>query len=335
MKNKKPFMMGITIIAILVLLFGFIILKNITRKERQKEKDLKIVTSFYPVYIMTKNITEGASNVKVVNMTEKTAGCIHDYTLTTSDLKKIEDADIFIENGLGLESFTDKILATYPNIKVIETAQEIEELMETVDDNYDKVEEYHNEDIEETSNNHNHEIAEESEEHHHHGVNGHIWMSIEKYKMQIKKIAEELSKKNPENRDIFMANLEKYTNELNKLQQEYETVDEKVKGKYVVSLNEAFEYINEDLDINMITIETNHEKEAFSAESLKQIIEDVKQYDIKVIIVDKEDNLKNAEAIAEETGAKVFVLDSCLKGEDNTMSYINAMRNNLEILKNI
>ena len=41
------------------------------------------------MYIIVRNITDGANNVQLVNMTEQNTGCIHDYTLTTNDMKKI------------------------------------------------------------------------------------------------------------------------------------------------------------------------------------------------------------------------------------------------------
>ena len=39
-----------------------------------------IVTSFYPVWILTLNLTEGIEGVSVVNLAEPATGCLHDYT---------------------------------------------------------------------------------------------------------------------------------------------------------------------------------------------------------------------------------------------------------------
>lgn len=99
---------------IVILLVAIIIWLGIANKNRtqinQTENNFKIVTSFYPIYVMTLNITQGAQNIDLVNMTETNIGCLHDYTLSTNDMKKIENANAFIENGLGLESFNDKII---------------------------------------------------------------------------------------------------------------------------------------------------------------------------------------------------------------------------------
>ncbi|MDO5557315.1 MAG: metal ABC transporter substrate-binding protein [Clostridia bacterium] len=331
MKNKKNIIIGLAII--IVILVIFLVYRNVSRKEKIEGKDFKIVTSFYPVYIMTENITKGAKNIEVVNMADTAVGCIHDYTLTTTDLKKIENADVFIQNGLGLENFTDKVLDTYPGIKVIESAKEIEDMLEAAEPYEETLEHNHeHEDVEQVEG-----TEEDDVEHHHHedGVNVHSWISIDRYIVQIKEIAQSLSEVNPENKQVYMDNLERYIVQLNSLKEKYKQAEEKIKGKYIISLNEAFEYFNENIDINIITVETNHERDTFSAEMLKSIIEESKQKNIGVIVVDKDDSLKNAEAIAGETGAKVCTLDSGLTGKNDLMSYIKSMENNLKVLENI
>ena len=116
MKSKKAISILILIVMVVILLVYGAINRN---KTKQSDGKIRILTSFYPIYIMTLNITNGVNNVEVSNMADKLNGCIHDYTLTTTDLKKFETANIFIENGAGLESFTDKIVNSYKDLNVI------------------------------------------------------------------------------------------------------------------------------------------------------------------------------------------------------------------------
>ena len=44
----------------------------------KKDGKLHIVTSFYPMYVATINITKGVDGVEVVNMTKPQTGCLHD-----------------------------------------------------------------------------------------------------------------------------------------------------------------------------------------------------------------------------------------------------------------
>ena len=293
--KKRIILIAFLIIAILVIL---VVLANLLKKEETENSRFKILTSFYPMYVMTLNITDGASNVEVSNMAEHLTGCIHDYTLNTSDLRKFESADIFIQNGQGLESFTDKIIELYPNIKVIDSAENIQNIIQ---------------DEEET--------------------NGHIWLNIDNYIKQTNAIAENLSRLNPENENVYLKNKNTYIEELNNLKSEYEAVN--ISKNKVICLNEALEYLLEDIGLEITTIKTDHEQSTLSAQNLKNIIDKMKEENIKAIFIDKDDSDKVAQTLSQETNAKIYTLDSGMNGNNGKDNYLKIMRDNLEVLKNI
>lgn len=59
-------------ISILIVSFIVVLLVTLTgcTKENNNNENYKIVTSFYPIYIMTCNITDGAQNVELDNMAD-------------------------------------------------------------------------------------------------------------------------------------------------------------------------------------------------------------------------------------------------------------------------
>ena len=295
MKKKNVIIISIVVIILIIML----IIANLNRQEKKRDDNFKILTSFYPIYIMTQNITEGAKNIEVSNMSDINVGCIHDYSLTTSDLRKFETTDVFIENGKDLERFTENIVNLYPNIKIIESAEDV-----------------------------THIIEDEEEK------NAHIWLSIDNYIMQINKIADELSNSNTENEAIYLDNAKKYTQKLYTLKQEYSNINNE-KEKKAVCLNEALEYLLEDLNIDGINIQSDHEQSSISAETMKEIIDQMKQENIKVIFIDKDDNKNVAELLANETNAQIYTLNSAMTGNDDRDSYLNIMKENLEVIKNI
>lgn len=64
MKKVIKLMLTISfIIALLLILTG-------CTKENNNNENYKIVTSFYPVYIMTYNITDGANDILLSNMAD-------------------------------------------------------------------------------------------------------------------------------------------------------------------------------------------------------------------------------------------------------------------------
>ena len=71
------------------------------------EQGSKILATTYPMYYLTSHLTEGIENITVDVMVSEAVSCLHDYTLTTEQMKKIERADLIVMNGMGLEELDD------------------------------------------------------------------------------------------------------------------------------------------------------------------------------------------------------------------------------------
>ncbi len=293
---KKKVIIGIVICFVVL---ATIILGNLINKKENDSSNIKIVTSFYPIYIMAMNLTDGIEDVKVDNMADKYIGCIHDYTLTTADLRKFEDANIFIENGMGMENFSGKIINSYPDIKVINSSEKITSYIKDENEN----------------------------------TNAHFWTGIENYILQVETIAGKLIEIDSKNAEKYEENKNKYISELEKLKKEYENKLADLKDEKVISLNETFSYLFLDLEMNEILIETDHEQSSLSAENVKELIDKIKKENIKYIVIGKNDSKLNAETLARETNAKIYRLNDCMSGDNDKNSYINAMKENLETLE--
>ena len=286
----------IIIVAIVLILIAGIVIGNLNRKDDIEGDSLKIVTSFYPIYIMTLNITNGAENIEVSNMAENYVGCIHDYTLTTTDLKKFENADIFVQNGYDMEQFSQKIIDSYPNVKMVDSSTKITD------------------------------FVQDGEE-----VNPHFWTSIDNYILQVEAITEGLKELDSSNSDLFEQNKNICVQKLQELKSSYEEFN--FEGNSVVSLNESFSYLFKFIGVNETLIETDHEQSSLSAETVRGVIEEVKETGIQAIVIGQNDDDQNANLIARETGAKVYRLNDAMSGDGSLDSYINTMKENLEILK--
>lgn len=290
----------IIILAIILLIVLLIVIGNLNRNETEKDDKVRIVTSFYPMYIMTLNITEEVENVEVENMADNQVGCIHDYTLTTSDLKKFENADIFVENGYGIENFSNNIKESYPNVKIIESASKITDTIEE-----------------------------------HEEINAHFWTSIDNYILQVREIADRLKELDNANEAKYEENASEYITKLENLKTKYKNELQNLNGKKVVSLNEAFSYLFKFVGIEEELISTDHEQSALSAEQVKNVIDIMNNENIKTIIIAENDDEQNATAIANETGAKIYRLKDGMSGDGSINSYIDIMEDNLETLTSI
>lgn len=259
-----------------------------------------VVASFYPMHVLTMNLTNGIDGVKLTSMSDPNMGCIHDHTFSTDDLKKVENADVYVENGLGLEVFNDKIKDAYPDTAIIEASTNIKDYVKDHDD-----------------------------------INAHVWTNIDDYIEQVKYVSSQLQKLNPENKDKYASNEDTYVDKLEKLKADYSSQISSIEGKGVLVLDETLPSFCVFCKLNAHSIHTDHEQESLSADDLKDTIDDMKNDNVKAILIAKGSDKKNAEAIANETGAEIYELNSCMVGEETLDAYIEDMKENFEIISKI
>ena len=94
-------------------------------RSAEQRQGFRVVTSFYPMYIMALNITQGVEGVQVDNMAGQQAGCLHDYQLQNKDMKNLERASVFVINGAGMESFMEKVTDSLPSLEVVNAGEGI------------------------------------------------------------------------------------------------------------------------------------------------------------------------------------------------------------------
>ena len=281
----------------------------------ESNNKLTIVTSFYPMYISTLNIVKDIPNVEVLNMTTSQTGCLHDYSLSTKDLKTLSNADILIINGAGMESFLDDVIDEYSDLKIIEASKGIDLIEDTEHDD-------HTED-------HDHED-------HDHNVNPHVWVSISKNIEEVSNIAEELSSLDPNHANEYQDNANEYIAKLENLKTEMHSTLDNIAHKDIITFHEAFPYFAEEFGLNIVgVIEIEPDSEP-SAKEVENIISIINEKNIKALFTEPQYSSKIADTIAKETGASIYTLDPIVTGDSNEKAYndyIIKMQENLNTLK--
>ena len=265
-----------------------------------KDGSFHIVTSFYPMYVATINITQGVDGVTVTNMTKPQTGCLHDYQLMTEDMKTLEKADAFVINGAGMESFLDKVVEQQKNLKIIDASKGIELL------------------------------KDDDEE------NPHVWLSVTDAILQVKNIAEQLKAADPKHADAYEKNAAAYIKKLEALKAEMHAELDTVPNKDIVTFHEAFPYFAKEFGLNIISVVEREPGTEPTPAELQETIEQVKKLPVKVLFTEPQYSPSAAETIARETGAKIYTLDPVVTGEANDQAlnaYIDTMKKNMETLK--
>lgn len=281
--------------------------------KRKEESDFKVVTSCYPVYIMTLNVAKGASGVEVVNMCENSVGCLHDFQLRSEDLKKIERSSAFVVNGAGMESFLDKIISELPKVKLIDSSKGVKLLSGGC---------HHD----------SHEEDDGSHEHCHHEVNPHTWLSVSNYIRQVENIAQQLCLLDPKNKEVYQQNAASYKEKLEALKVKISSQLEKLGDKDIITFHDAFPYFAEEFGLNIVGVINHEPGQEPSVKEVKEITELIKSKNVKNIFAEPQYPQKTAETISQETGARIFTLDPAVTGPDSLESYLNAMEENLKVL---
>ena len=285
-----------------------VILCACTDNNAKKDGEIKIVTSFYPMYIATANIVEGIPNVNLENLTSQTTGCLHDYQITTQDMIKLSDADVLVINGDGMENFIDKALSTYSELKIINASQNIKE-------------------------HHENEHEELDEEHHNHGENSHYWVSISLYIEQLKNIKNQLIEIDSQNASLYEENTNKYILKLEELKTRMHKALDGIANKNIVTFHEAFDYFAEEFNLNIVAVIEREPGTYPNSKEIANIINDIKDKNVNAIFVEPQYSRTAADTIARETNVKVYELDPIVTGKLDKDAYIEIMSKNLEILE--
>lgn len=263
----------------------------------QEGKTIKVLTSFYPMYIIALNVAKDVPGVSVANLTPPVAGCLHDYALTTNDLKKIADADIFVANGAGMEAFLDRVVVQYPKLKVVKLAEGMVFIKERKE------------------------------------VNPHVWVSVSNAITEVKNLDKAMEISDPSHAELYRKNTAVYVSRLEALRQKMQSELAPYKGKQIVTFHEAFPYFAQEFGLKIAAVVERGPGSEPSAKELAETVDLIRKVGIKALFSEPQYPPQAAEAIAKETGIKVYILDPAVTGPTDSDAYIKIMENNLKVLE--
>lgn len=272
---------------------------------------LKLLASFYPIAIMALNITDGVEGVAVESMAQQQTGCLHDFQMTTADMKKAETADAFLINGAGMEGFLDKISDQLPELPVIDSSTGIPLIASGEDHHHD---------------------GGEGHDHDQEDYNPHLWVSITNCMEQVRNLSEGIIALDPEHEAEYRENTETYLEKLSALRDKMHSALDHVKNKDIITFHEAFPYFAEEFGLHIAAVINREPDSQPSAKELADTIRLVRETGVKALFVEPLYPETSADIIAAETGAQVYVLDPAVSGEWDKNAYLTAMESNLQVL---
>ena len=245
--------------------------------------DTLLLATTQPMYELTEQIIAGATGITVQPLIQDQVSCLHDYTITTDQMKKIERADLVILSGAGLEDFMASSLSGKDTADVIDSSEGIALL----------------------------------------GDDPHIWLDPRRYVQQGKNITEALSERYPEQADLFEENMAAYEDTLlEQYQNNWYPVAQGLSCKELITFHDGFAYFADAYGLTILAAIEEEEGAEPSAAELKEIVELTEAHKIPMIFTEKNGATNAAEIVAQETGVKTGVLDLGMSGGESSYASV-------------
>ena len=240
----------------------------------QAQTDLLATTQ--PVYQLANALTDG-TGLTVSLLISEPVSCLHDYTLTVSQMEKIENAKLVLESGLGLEDFMADALSGKVRIVVSSTLPTLE--------------------------------GDE-------GIDPHWWLDPTRFRAAAKLTAQELGSQYPEFTDQIADNFAAFDKKLSELQSYGDEALKNLSCRELVTFHDGFSYFADSFGLTIaaaMEVESGSEP---SAKELEQIVSIVEKEKIPAVFTETNGETGSAQVVANETGCKVYTLDMAISNAD-------------------
>ena len=264
-----------------------------------------VVATTLPVYDFTVALCQ-STDITVERLINESVSCLHDYSLSVSQVKAVESAEIIVCSGAGLEDFLSDLLE---NSVKVDASAGISLLC--------------------TSHSHDHD------DHAHHAhkdvqeVDAHIWLSPANASCMAKNIAAGLIDHYPQHEQQIQNNLTVLLQNLDVLQQYGQQTLSELRSRDLITFHDGFSYFADSFDLHILEAVEEESGSEASAKELIHLITLVQDHKLPAIFTETHGSVSAANVISRETGANIYALDMCM----GDTGYFEAMYRNIDTIK--
>lgn len=270
----------------------------------------QIVATTKPVYDFTVALCNG-TELEVGLLISDSVSCLHDYSLSVSQVRSAEAAEVMVISGAGLEDFMEDLL--HKSATVIDSSVGIPLLESTVEHDHDHG----------SGDDHDHDHEAEHEN------DAHIWLSPENAKLMAKNICNGLCDAYPSYSGVFQENLTTLLDRLDALQSYGTSTLKNLFCRDLITFHDGFAYLAQAFDLTIVAAVEEESGSEASAKELIELIQEVEYHHLPAIFTETNGSVSAAQIISSETGAAVFTLDMSMSSGD----YFENMYHNINTLK--
>ena len=278
-----------------------------TTTKSNEPKKVQVVATNSIIYDITKNVAGDLADIHSIVPIGQDP---HEYEPLPQDVQKIHDADLIFYNGINLENAEDAWFT-----KMVKNAGKVADKdYFAVSDGVDVI-----------------YLEGENEKG---KEDPHAWLNIENGVIYAKNIAKQLIAKDPEHKDTYQKNLDKYVAELDKLDKDAKERLAKIpeEKKLIVTSEGCFKYFSKAYGVPSAYIwEINTEEEG-TPEQTTRLVEILKKSKVPSLFVESSVDDRPMKTVSQESGKPIYstiFTDSIAdKGKDGD-SYLSMMKWNL------
>lgn len=265
----------------LLLAMSVLLVSCIGNRQNKENGEKTITVTIEPLRYLTEQIA--GDKFKVVSLVPK-GSSPETYDPTPQQLVKLGDSDAYFRIGyIGFEkTWLDRLMENAPHMQIFDTSVGVDLIYDT------------------------HIHGEGEHAHVHEGVEPHIWNSPVNAQIIAKNILLALTQMDKENEEYYR---ERYKALDKQLEKTDSIVKEELKDadKVFMIYHPALSYFARDYGLKQISIEAGGKEP--SPMHLKNLINESRNENVKVIFVQQEFDTRNAELIAKETGTKIVSIN--------------------------
>ncbi|MEL6164914.1 MAG: metal ABC transporter substrate-binding protein [Cyanobacteria bacterium J06628_3] len=269
-------------------------------------KDKKVIlTTFTVLADMARNV---AGDKAIVNSLTRPGAEIHGYEPTPSDIVKAQDADLILDNGLGLERWAQKFYGNLKDVPHVTLTEGITPI----------------------------DISEDA---YRGKPNPHAWMSPKLALKYVENIRAALVNLDTANADTYTANAKVYSEQIKQIDKKLQNTVKEIpeNRRFMVTCEGAFSYLAKDYGLKEEYLwAVNAEKQA-TPQQIKEVINAVKQNQIPVVFCESTVSADAQKQVAKESNAEfggVFYVDSLTDKNGVAPTYFKLLEYNINTLVN-
>ena len=264
-----------------------------------------VVATTLPVYDFTVALCQ-STDITVERLINESVSCLHDYSLSVSQVKAVESAEIIVCSGAGLEDFLRDLLE---NSVKVDASAGISLLCTSHSHDHDD---------------HAHHAHEDTQE-----FDAHIWLSPANASCMAKNIAAGLIDHYPQHEQQIQNNLTVLLQNLDVLQQYGQQTLSELRSRDLITFHDGFSYFADSFDLHILEAVEEESGSEASAKELIHLISLVHDHKLPAIFTEIHGSVSAANVISRETGANIYALDMCM----GDTGYFEAMYRNIDTIK--